>query len=539
MTRSKLKRNVQLGDIIKLKSTIVSHPGQEGVLGFVYDVQTDYVQFLQITAEEAHRSPLFTEVTGDDIAEGQLPEERLFVTRRNHSISASEPIEQVARINSQKVDEIIRTMILDLVGKHHDTVHKQQESFIPGQTYIRYAGRVYDEQEMKALTDSTLDFWLTEGRFARQFEKKLKEFLGVEFCLLTNSGSSANLLAISALTSPKLGEKSLMPNDEVITVACAFPTTVNPIVQNGLVPVFLDVDIGTYNIQADRIERALTERTKAIFIAHTLGNPFDLEKIVSLSEKYHLWLIEDNCDALGSKYKGQYTGTFGHISTYSFYPAHHITTGEGGALVTDDVELKRIIMSFRDWGRDCWCEPGHDNTCGRRFDWELGKLSHGYDHKFIYSHIGYNLKITDMQAAVGYQQMHKLPGFITSRNQNWSTLYQELKKYEEYLYLPQAAENSEPSWFGFILTLREDAPFSRNDIVNHLEDNKIATRTLFSGNILYHPGFENIRHRVSGNLKNTDYIMQNTFWIGVWPGLSEEMMDFIISQFHSFFKSLP
>ena len=410
----------------------------------------------------------------------------------------------------------------------------ESKEFILGKTYIRYAGRVYDAEEMKALVDSSLDFWLTAGRFARQFEEEFARFLGVKHCILTNSGSSANLLAISALTSPKLGEKGLKPGDEVITTACAFPTTVNPIVQNNLNPVFLDVDVGTYNIQVDKIEATLSEKTKAIFLAHTLGNPFDLDKILEICEKYNLWLIEDNCDALGSKYKGKYTGTFGHISTFSFYPAHHITMGEGGALVTNDAQLKRLIESFRDWGRDCWCEPGHDNTCGKRFGWQLGTLPFGYDHKYIYSHIGYNLKVTDMQAAVGVVQLKKLPEFIRARKRNWELLYEGLKKYEDCFILPKAADNSDPSWFGFLLTVKENAPFSRNEITNYLEENKIATRSLFSGNIIRHPSFENARYRIYDNLKNTDFIMNNTFWVGVYPGLTGEMVEYILRKFDEF-----
>ena len=311
----------------------------------------------------------------------------------------------------------IREQIFEKVKELYQ-LREAPKEFVPGKSQIRYAGRVFDEKEMISLVDSALDFWLTAGRFAEQFEREFARFLGVRYCILTNSGSSANLLAISALTSPKLGERRLKPGDEVITIACAFPTTVNPIIQNNLIPVFLDVDVGTYNIQADKIEAALSEKTKAIFLAHTLGNPFDLDKVMKVAQKYNLWVIEDNCDALGSKYKGQYTGTFGHIATFSFYPAHHITMGEGGALVTNDPQLKKIIVSSRDWGRDCWCEPGKDNTCGKRFGWQLGTLPYGYDHKYIYSHIGYNLKITDMQAAVGVEQLKKLPDFIEARTRN-------------------------------------------------------------------------------------------------------------------------
>ena len=415
-------------------------------------------------------------------------------------------------------------------------IRTADEAFIPGESAVPYAGRVYDEREMAALVESALDFWLTAGRFAGEFEREFAKFLGVKHCLLTNSGSSANLLALSALTSPRLGERRLKPGDEVITAACAFPTTVNPIIQNRLVPVFLDMDMGTYNIQVNDIQEALSEKTGAIFVAHTLGNPFNLDKVIEIARKYNLWVVEDNCDALGSQYKGQYTGTFGHISTFSFYPAHHITMGEGGALVTNDTQLKRLIESFRDWGRDCWCGPGCDNTCGKRFGWQLGTLPYGYDHKYIYSHVGYNLKVTDMQAAVGIAQLEKLPEFIEARKRNWKTLYDGLKRYEDYFNLPKATDESDPSWFGFLLTVREDNPFSKNDIVDYLEKYKIATRSLFAGNILRQPAYQEIDHRVCGTLKNTDYIMNNSFWIGVYPGLDEDRINYILNVFKLFMK---
>ncbi|MEA3434999.1 MAG: lipopolysaccharide biosynthesis protein RfbH [Thermodesulfobacteriota bacterium] len=432
----------------------------------------------------------------------------------------------------------LKKEIFDLVAKYYAEKHKAKP-FIQGETYISYSGRVYDEKEMISLVDSALDFWLTAGRFAKQFEEEFEKLLGVKYCILTNSGSSANLLSISALTSPKLGERRLKPGDEVITTACAFPTTVNPIIQNNLIPVFVDVDVGTYNIQVDKIGAALSEKTRAIFLAHTLGNPFDIDKILEICEKYDLWLIEDNCDALGSKYGGKYTGTFGHIATFSFYPAHHITMGEGGALVTNNAQLKRLIESFRDWGRDCWCEPGHDNTCGERFGWQLGTLPLGYDHKYIYSHIGYNLKVTDMQAAVGVEQLKKFSGFTQARKKNWKILYEGLEKYRDYFILPKVTDNSDPSWFGFLLTVKENAPFSRNEITSYLEENKIATRLLFSGNIIRHPSFENVVYRVCCNLSNTDRIMNDTFWIGVYPGLSEEHLKYILKKFYTFLGDTP
>ena len=428
----------------------------------------------------------------------------------------------------------LKKEIFNLVAEYYTEKHKPKP-FIPGETYIQYAGRVYDEKEMISLVDSTLDFWLTAGRFAKQFEEKFARFLGVKHCILTNSGSSANLLAISALTSPKLGERRLKKGDEVITTACAFPTTVNPIIQNNLIPVFMDVDVGTYNIQTDKIEGAISKKTKAIFLAHTLGNPFNLDKIQDICRKYNLWLIEDNCDALGSKYDEKYTGTFGHIATFSFYPAHHITMGEGGALVTNDSKLKRLIVSFRDWGRDCWCEPGCDNTCGKRFSWQLGSLPFGYDHKYIYSHVGYNLKITDMQAAIGVEQLKKLTLFIKARKNNFKLLYEGFKKFDKYFILPEVESKADPSWFGFLLTVRKDAGFTRDDIIKYLENNKIATRMLFAGNIIRHPSFENVKYRIYRDLVNTDFIMNNTFWIGVYPGFTEKIINYILEKIDKFF----
>ena len=429
-------------------------------------------------------------------------------------------------------EEQIRQEIFEKVKQFYSL--KNYDVFIPGTTPINYAGRVYDEQELISLVDASLDFWLTTGRYADQFEKDLAAFIGVNYCLLTNSGSSANLLAVSALTSPKLGEKRLEPGDEVITMACGFPTTLNPILQNNLVPVFLDVELGTYNIQTDRIEDVISDKTKAIMIPHTLGNPANLETIMKMVKKHDLWFIEDNCDALGSRYRGKFTGTFGHISTCSFYPAHHITMGEGGAVCTSDPLLKKIIASFRDWGRDCWCDPGCDNSCGKRFDWQLGDLPRGYDHKYIYSHVGYNLKITDIQAAIGVEQLRKLPGFIEKRKENFKTLYCDLKKYENYLVLPHATPHSDPSWFGFPILVRESAPFNREDIVRYLEDHKIATRMLFGGNLIKQPAYSEMKYRSPYTLENTDSVMDNLFWIGVYPGLTEEMIRFMLATFGEF-----
>jgi len=408
--------------------------------------------------------------------------------------------------------------------------------FLEGQTLVPYAGRVYDEKELVLLVDASLDFWLTAGRYADKFEKSFAAFLGVKHCLLTNSGSSANLLAVSALTSPLLKSRQLKPGDEIITTACGFPTTLNPILQNKLISVFVDVELGTYNIQVEKIEKAITKRTKAIFIAHTLGNPADMGLILKIAKKYNLWFIEDNCDSLGSKYKGRYTGTFGDISTCSFYPAHHITMGEGGAVLTDNPLLRRIIVSLRDWGRDCYCGSGRDNTCGNRFSQKFGELPYGYDHKYVYSHVGYNLKITDMQAAIGVAQLKKLPRFIEARKKNFAFLKRTLKSYAKYLILPEAAKKSDPSWFGFPVLIKEDVPFTRNDIVNYLEQNKIATRMLFGGNLIKQPAYKNIKCRIAGNLKNTDFVMNNLFWIGVYPGLTSEMLMYIRKTIANFFS---
>ena len=432
--------------------------------------------------------------------------------------------------------ENIKQEIFKNVKKYYELQHPNKE-FIAGKSKINYAGRVFDEKEIISLVDSALEFWLTTGRFAEKFEKEFAKFIGLRFCSLTNSGSSANLLALSSLTSSKLGDKKIKQGDEVITTACGFPTTLNPIIQNNLVPVLIDVELGSYNIKADDIEEAISEKTKVIFIPHTLGNPANLNKIIKIVEKYKLWFIEDNCDALGSRYSDKYTGTFGHISTYSFYPAHHITMGEGGAVCTRDPLLKNIINSFRDWGRDCWCDPGCDNSCGKRFTQEFGELPFGYDHKYVYSHIGYNLKLTDMQAAIGVEQLKKLPDFIEKRKQNFDFLYNHLNAFEKYILLPDWDKEADVSWFGFPIFVKKEAPFSRNEIVNYLEENQIATRMLFGGNLLSQPAYRDIKCRKIGNLENTDLVVNNLFWIGVYPGIDLERMDYIKIILANFFKN--
>jgi CDP-6-deoxy-D-xylo-4-hexulose-3-dehydrase len=421
----------------------------------------------------------------------------------------------------------IRAQILDLVGKYQ-ALEFAPAPFEKGLTPIPFAGRVFDAEELKLLVDSSLDFWLTSGRFAQMFEKQFARFMGLRSVILVNSGSSANLLALTCLTSPKLGERRLKPGDEVITVATGFPTTVNPIVQNGLVPVFVDVHVPTYNIDTSMLEAALSPRTRAIMAAHTLGNPFDLAAVTKFAGKHDLWLIEDTCDAVGATYGGKKVGTFGDLGTVSFYPAHHMTMGEGGAVLTDQPMLKTLVESFRDWGRDCWCDPGKDNTCGKRFDWQLGELPCGYDHKYTYSHIGYNLKLTDMQAAVGVAQLGKLPGFIEARRRNFQLLREGLSGCEDVYILPEATPNSEPSWFGFPIAVRPDAPFTRDDIVRSLESRKIATRLLFGGNLLRQPAYQNVPHRKIGNLANADFVMNRVFWIGVYPGLRREHIEYMV-----------
>tara|TARA_B110001454_G_scaffold219176_1_gene250693 strand:+ start:2489 stop:3847 length:1359 start_codon:yes stop_codon:yes gene_type:complete len=429
----------------------------------------------------------------------------------------------------------LRKNILELVIEYSKISHKKKD-FVPGKTMIPVSGKVFDETELQFLVSSSLDFWLTSDRFNREFEKKISEFLNSTFVLTTNSGSSANLLAISALKSKELGKRSLNDGDEVITVAAGFPTTVNPIIQNNLIPVFVDVKLGSYVIDETRIENAISDKTKAIMLAHTLGNPFNLKYIKELCKKYNLWLIEDCCDALGSTYDDKHVGYFGDIGTLSFFPAHHITMGEGGAVFTDNPLLKKIMESIRDWGRDCFCAPGKNNTCGKRFEWKMGELPEGYDHKYTYSHLGYNLKITDMQAAVGLGQLTKLSEFIQTRQENFSYLKNELEQFKKYLILPESTPKSKPSWFGFPITVKESAPFSKNDLVNFLSSKLIDTRPLFAGNITKQPYFTNTSYRVVGNLKNTDLIMCNTFWIGVFPGLTKEMLEYIISQFNVFIK---
>jgi len=427
----------------------------------------------------------------------------------------------------------LREEILRLSVEYHQQAFPRAE-FFPGISPVPVSGKVIDGDDLHTLIDASLDCWLTAGRFAREFERALAKFVGVRSSALVNSGSSANLIALSCLTSPTLGDRQLRPGDEVITVAAGFPTTVNPILQNRLVPVFVDVSLPTYEIDVEQLEAALSSRTRAIMVAHTLGNTFDLDRVVAFAAKHNLWLIEDCCDALGSTYNGRHVGTFGDLATLSFYPAHHITLGEGGAVLTNSPALMKLVESFRDWGRDCWCEPGKDNTCGKRFDWQLGQLPCGYDHKYTYSHIGYNLKATDMQAALGVSQLKKLPGFIESRRRNFAYLKEKLASCSDVLLLPEPTPKSDPSWFGFPIGVREDAPFDRESLIRVLEEQKIGTRLLFAGNLVRQPAYADAEFRVVGSLHRSDFVMKNVLWVGVYPGLTLPMLDHIAATIRQF-----
>ena len=445
--------------------------------------------------------------------------------------------------NEQEAREQIKALVADY---YHDFKEPTESkiNFKPGDR-ISYASRVYDEKEMQSLTDAMLDFWLTTGRFSDEFEKRFAEWIGVKYAHLVNSGSSANLIAFSVLTAPELGDRQIKKNDEIITVACGFPTTVTPILQYGAVPVFVDVTISQYNIDTSMLEKALSKKTKAVMVAHTLGNPFDISEVKSFCDKYNLWLVEDNCDALGSLYtyndETKFTGTWGDIGTSSFYPPHHMTMGEGGCVYTDDPLLHKLILSYRDWGRDCICPSGHDNFCGHRYDGQFGQLPTGYDHKYVYSHFGYNLKVTDLQAAVGVEQLKKFPKFIEKRRHNWERLRKALECVKDKLILPEAASHSKPSWFGFLISVSPDSDLNRNNIVKYLESKNIQTRLLFSGNLIKHPCFSRIRsigaYRVVDTLDTTDYIMENTFWIGVYPGMTDKMLDYMAETIIKFVRN--
>lgn len=435
----------------------------------------------------------------------------------------------------EKTELSLRTQILALVKEFYEIKYKNKE-FIPGKTPVRYAGRVFNEKELQLLVDSSLDFWLTSGRYSEQFEVAFADFVGVEYAMLTNSGSSANLLALTALTSPLMGSKRLKPGDEVITVAAGFPTTVNPIIQNGLIPVFLDIELGTYNIKVEDLECAFSSKTRAIMLAHTLANPYNLDVIMEFIKRHDLFLVEDCCDALGSTYRGKHVGTFAHVSTCSFYPAHHITMGEGGIVFTNDDVIARAVTSIRDWGRDCYCKGGENNTCGKRYSGKYGELPQGYDHKYVYSHIGYNLKVTEMQAAIGVAQLEKLPQFVELRKANFNTWLEWFKRYEEYFILPHATDFSSPSWFAFPVSVRVGAPFQRTELTNYLAMKGIETRNLFAGNITKQPAYLSIKKRIVGSLENTNFVMNSTFFLGTYPGMTKQMIQYTLKMLNDFMK---
>ena len=430
-------------------------------------------------------------------------------------------------------DEILKTLLIEKFRKNLN------KPIIPGESYIPVSGKIIDEEDVLWGIESIMDAWLTAGRFSIKLERELARYFGSRFAFLVNSGSSANLLAFYALTSPKLFERAIKPGDEIITVAAGFPTTINPMIQFGCIPVFVDVDIPTYNIMAEEIEKAISPKTKAIMIAHALGNPFNLQIVMEIAKKYNLWVVEDDCDSLGAKYDGKKTGTFGDLATLSFYPAHHITMGEGGAVLVNNASLKKITESFRDWGRDCWCAPGKDNTCGERYCQKLGDLPEGYDHKYTYSHIGFNLKVSDMQASIGLSQLTKADQFVLKRKENHRMLSEMFKDFEEHFILPKPTENSDPSWFGFMLTIRPGSPINRNKFVEYLENNKIGTRLFFGGNLLRQPAYSNLYYRKLDDLKNTDLIMNNSFWLGVWPGLQKEHYEYVIAIVRKYIQLLP
>jgi CDP-6-deoxy-D-xylo-4-hexulose-3-dehydrase len=486
-------------------------------------------------------------LTNEDLLTGALDGKVIIDLTRPHYLKFNSNFREIGQVKEDVLAKIFKELALKYSKEHYKTVHypKQNAEFVPGVSPVTYAGRVFDEEEITNLVDSSLEFWLTSGRYVDEFERGFGKLLGVKNAILVNSGSSANLVAFNTITSPLLKERQFKKGDEVITVAAGFPTTIVPAIQFGAVPVFLDITFPTYNIDVSRLQEALSPKTKAVMVAHTLGNPFDLQAVKDFCLKHNLWLIEDNCDALGSRYlyNGEWknTGTIGDIGTSSFYPPHHMTMGEGGAVYMQNSKLKKIAESIRDWGRDCWCPSGKDNTCGKRFDWELGELPDGYDHKYIYSHFGFNLKVTDMQAAIGCAQLKKLPSFISARINNWNFLRNGLNDLSEYFILPEPTLNSEPSWFGFLLTIKDGVRFNRREIIDFLEKAGIQTRMLFAGNFLRHPAFDEMRrektgYRVIGNLENTDKVMNDTFWVGVYPGMKPQMLEYIVEKIKEFVK---
>ncbi len=501
----------------------------------VTDIQNDLiVAFVTSEIENYSWSEYAVKFSQAHLQSGTIKQESIIRCDKMITISPQRiSLRKVGTLKKTKTAEVLRKLSRISVNGVMETIHAKQD-FIPGKSRVNYAGRVFDEKEINNAVNASLDFWLTEGRFSEEFSEKIAEFIGVEHVLLTNSGSSANLLAFSALTSEKLGDKRLRPGDEVVSVAAGFPATVTPIIQNGLVPVFVDVEIPTYNIDVEMMRKAITLKTRCIFIAHTLGNPFNIDAVMQLAKEHDLWVIEDNCDAFGSEYNGKKTGSFAHLSTISFYPAHHITTGEGGAICTNDPQLAQLVRAFRDWGRDCYCAGGENNTCGKRFSQLFGNLPFGFDHKYVYSEIGYNLKMTDIQAAIGVEQIEKLPYFCERRKANFQEWERIFTKYHDYFILPKATERADPAWFAFIVTLKETAPFKRDDLTGHLNAKLIETRNLFAGNITKQPGFMGKNWRIADHLNNTDYIMNNTFFLGTYPGLTKDMFDYAEGVLDSF-----
>lgn len=532
----------QIGEIVLLDFPFTNNKGSKlrpAIIVGISDMHDDLlVAYITSEVENYIWSEYAVSVKQSNLQNGIIKHESVIRCDKlitvNHSRIARH---KVALLKKNKISEVLRKIAAISVNGIYSEMHKAAE-FIPGKSKVNYAGRVFDEKEIINAVDASLDFWLTEGRFSEEFAEKISDFLGIEHVLLTNSGSSANLLAFSALTSEKLGDRRLKPGDEVISVAAGFPATVTPILQYGLIPVFVDVELPTYNIDNEMMRKAITPKTRCIFIAHTLGNPFDLNAVMQLANEHNLWVIEDNCDAFGSEYKGKKTGTFGHLSTISFYPAHHITTGEGGAICTNDPQLASLVRAFRDWGRDCYCAGGENNTCGKRFSQQFGELPFGFDHKYVYSEIGYNLKMTDIQAAIGAAQVDKLPHFCDRRKENFKEWFRIFSKYPDYFILPEATENSDPAWFAFIVTLKEGVAFKRDELTGFLNNRLIETRNLFAGNMTKQPGFIGKNWRIADNLKNTDYIMNSTFFLGTYPGLKPEMFSYVESVLEEFFASL-
>ena len=532
--------NNQIGEIVLINFPFTNFKGSKlrpAIIVAKSDVYNDLlVAFVTSEVENYIWSEYAVVINQTNLQEGIIKHESIIRCDKLISIAPEVIVKpKVAVLKKTKISEVLRKVAGISVKGIYSEIHKVAE-FIPGKSRVNYAGRVFDEKEICNAVEASLDFWLTEGRFSEQFSEKIAEFLDVEHVLLTNSGSSANLLAFSALTSEKLGDKRLKPGDEVISVAAGFPATVTPIIQYGLIPVFVDVEIPTYNINVEMMRKAITPKTRCIFIAHTLGNPFNIDAVMQLAKEHDLWVIEDNCDAFGSEYHGKKTGSFAHLSTISFYPAHHITTGEGGAICTNDPQLAQLVRAFRDWGRDCYCAGGENNTCGKRFSQQFGNLPFGFDHKYVYSEIGYNLKMTDIQAAIGAAQIDKLPHFCERRKENFKEWTRVFAKYPDYFILPKATQGSDPAWFAFIVTLKDSAPFKRDELTGHLNAKLIETRNLFAGNITKQPGFIDKNWRIADNLNNTDYIMNNTFFLGTYPGLTKAMFEYVEGVLDSFVK---